>query len=155
MSRDLTAEDIAEELLYQTGKLLASDDPAGIEACFTLPVYLETQLGNRLIESKKNLWQTHMSVRQYYKDNEISDVVRTVISAEFIDAETVGSTHVSRLMRDGDLFRAPYPVYSIIRQVEGEWKIASSAYAILDAPEHNMALNMISQQEANDESSNP
>ncbi len=142
MSSDLTAEDIAEELLYRTSRSLTSDDLTSVADCFILPQYIETQLGSRLIETEDAVRQVFSSVRKYFVENDVTDIVRTVISAEFLSPDTVGSTHVSRLMRgDGGLFRAPYPVYSIIRRVDGDWKIASSSYAILDAPEHNKALN--------------
>lgn len=142
MSSDLTAEDIADELLYRTGKPFKSDDYAEVADCFILPQYLETLIGSRLIESKDAVLQVFASVRQYYKENGVCDVVRTVVSAEFFAPDILGSTHVSRLMRaNGELFRAPYPVYSIIRRVGEDWKIASTSYAILDAPEHNRALH--------------
>lgn len=142
MSSDLTAEDIVEELLYRTSKALKSDDSKGVETCFVIPQYMETLLGSRLIESEEALLQVFASVRKYFKENCVTDVVRTVVSAEFLDADTVGATHVSRLIqRDGELFRSPYPVYSIIRRVDSGWKVASTSYAILDAPEHNKALN--------------
>lgn len=148
MDSDLTAEDIAEELLYRTGNTLVANDIGKIADCFIVPQYVETLLGSRLIESKEALEHVIVSVRQYLNDNGLVDPVRTVVSAEFIDDETVGATHVSRLMRaDGELFRAPYPVYSIIRRVGDDWKIASSSYAILDAPEHNRALNPVLQQD--------
>ncbi|MEO9823691.1 MAG: hypothetical protein ABJF50_04635 [Paracoccaceae bacterium] len=142
MDSDLTAEDIAEELLYRTGNTLVANDIGKIADCFIVPQYMETLLGSRLIESKEAVEQVIISIRQYLTDNDLVDPVRTVVSAEFLDGDTVGSTHVSRLIRtDGELFRAPYPVYSIIRRVGDDWKIASSSYAILDAPDHNRALN--------------
>lgn len=143
MDSDLTAEGIAEDLLYRTGNTLFATDIGKIADCFIVPQYMETLLGSRLIESKEAVEQVILSVRQYLVENGVVDPVRTVVSAEFLDSDTVGSTHVSRLMRaDGELFRAPYPVYSIIRRVgQDDWKIASTSYVILDAPEHNRALN--------------
>ena len=143
MSSDVTAEDIAEELLYRTSNLLVADDAFKIAECFVLPQYLETVWGSRLIESEEEVLQVISQVRQYYLENNVSDLVRTVVSANFLDSDTVGSTHVSRLMREnGELFRAPFPVYSILRRVGDGWKIASTSYAILDAPEHNRALTL-------------
>ena len=145
MSSDVTAEDIAEELLYRTGKTLEVDDLTEIARCFVLPQYLETLSGNTLIKTEEEVVQLLSQVRQYYLENKVSDSVRTVVSANFLDPDTIGSTHVTRLMReDGELFRAPFPVYSILRRVAGEWKIASCSYAILDAPDHNEALTSVS-----------
>ena len=41
---------------------------------------------------------------------------------------------------DGKPFRSPYPCYSLLREFDGAWMIASTAYAILDSPELVMAL---------------
>lgn len=141
MPSDATAEDIADDLLFRTGRAFDFDDPVDVSDCFILPQYVETQLGSRLIESEEEVRNSFASVRKYYLDNDVADVVRTVVSAEFLDPDTIGSTHVSRLLRPGGvLFRAPFPTYSIIRRTKKGWKIASCSYAILDAPDHNRAL---------------
>ena len=117
MSSDVTADDIAEELLYRTGNTLVAEDLGQVAQCFFVPQYIDTLLGSRLIETYESVVEALESVRQYYRKNGVVDVVRTVVTAEFLDADTIGSTHVSRLIRsEGELFRAPYPAYSILRR---------------------------------------
>jgi hypothetical protein len=135
------AVDIAEDLLFRTGKSLQSGDFEDFFTCFDIPQVMETLEGEILLRSKADVQSVFESVRSYYIDNNISDLVRTVVSAEFIDEETVGTTHVSRLMQPGGvLFRKPYAGYSIIKHLDGKWKIVTNTYAILDGRDHNLAL---------------
>lgn len=142
MKNDLRAEDIAEDLLYITGQALFGRATQAVEACFDIPQMLETQSGKRLIESAEDIRKVFEDVRAYFSRNGITDIVRTVVSAEFLAPTMIGATHVSQLMLpDGTPFRAPYPTYSILRLNCGKWRIASSIYAIIDCPEHASALS--------------
>ncbi len=135
------AEDIAEDLLYRTGKSLQNGDFEAFFECFEIPQVMETLEGEILMRTKEDVRATYDSVRAYFDDNNVKDVVRTVVSAEFLDDETIGTTHVSRLMQaNGQLFRNPYPVYSILKHIDDAWKIMTNTYAILDGREHNLAL---------------
>lgn len=141
MIQDVAAETIAEDLLYQTGKaLLAGDDDMFI-ACLHLPQLMETGNGRRLIRSEDEVRQVLRDLRAFMKKRGVVDMVRTVVSAEFLDADTVGSTHVCLLVqKDGSSTRAPYPVYTIIKRFGPTWLMVSSLYAILDSDEHNDVL---------------
>lgn len=141
MILDLAAETIAEEVLYITGKaILEEDDDMFIASC-ALPHLMETSKGRHIITTEAELSDTLSSVRLYMKRNDIVDLVRTVVSARFIDADTIESTHVSLMLgKNGETTRSPYPVYSVIRRFGSSWKIVSSLYAILDNEEHNNAL---------------
>lgn len=141
MRRDLLAEDIAEELLYRTGQALAGRNENGATACFAIPFLIDTAYGQRLIETEDAVREIYAHVRTYLAENDVTDVVRTVHSAEFLAPDIIGTIHVSQLMKsDGTAFRRPYPVYSVLHKSGRVWRIASSTYAILDAPEHNAVL---------------
>jgi len=141
MSSSGHAEDIADDLLFQTGKALTSGDPHWLKNCFEVPFIMETQEGTRLIEAEAEILSIFDCVQRYYKKNDVVDIIRTVVSAEFIDTRTIGATSVTRLMQSGGRqFRNPFPLYSTISNASGSWKLVSSTYAILDAPEHNKAL---------------
>ena len=142
MTIDLRAEEIAEDLLYRTSKALISNCCDRVGACFEYPQVLETIAGKLLVESEDDIFKMYARVRSYFEANGVRDIVRTVVSAEFLSPTMVGSTHVSQLLlEDGTPFRAPYPSYSILRESGGVWRVASTMSAILDAPEHNVALS--------------
>ena len=135
------AEDIADRLLYQTGRGLVSGDYKLCQACFDIPHLIETSDTKRVIRSDDELRQVFDNMQDHYRKNGVKDMARMVLSAEFIDPDTIGSTHVSRLLKaDGKIFRKPFPVYSILKRYGTSWKISSSIYAILDSPELCLAL---------------
>lgn len=135
------AEEIAEDLLHRTGQGLMNGDFDLFKTCFELPQAIETMEGVRILRHEADLQQAFASVRGYFRENRVVDLVRTVVAAEFLDGETVGSTHVARLVQPGGkLFRAPYPVYSTIKRFGDAWRITSSHHVILDSRKHNEAL---------------
>lgn len=139
---DSTAEEIADDLLYRTGQGLKRNDFQMMRRCFDIPNMIETTQGKRMIKTEQEFFKTFEDMRNYYKANCVVDVARIIISSEFLDSQTIGSTHASRLiLQDGTLFLKPYPVYSIIKFLHGNWKIVSSIYAILDSPQLNVILH--------------
>lgn len=143
MSQDCAAEEIADELLFLTGKALMAGDFHRFSVCFGLPHMIETADGHSLIRDLASLRGIFDNLREYYRKHQVTDLVRTVVEAHFIDADTIGSTHVARVVQsNGTIPRNPYPVYSVIhRQGHLDWRIMSSIYAILDCPEHNAVLS--------------
>lgn len=141
MSLEIAAESIAEDLLVQTGKAILQGDDALFLACVHLPLLLETTTGQRLITKRKEVCTILADFRQYMRNESYVDMVRTVVDANFIDADTIGSTHVTLLTQEnGAEKRCPFPVYSIIRRFGNKWLLVSSLYAILDCDAHNDAL---------------
>ena len=142
MSQDCAAEEIADELLYKTGRALLSGAFDAFHACFGLPHVIETENSRRVLKTPDDLCRVFDEVRRYYESEGVVDLVRTVVDARFLDADTIGSTHVARLLQEnGTALRNPYPVYSIIRRHGHlDWKVMSSVYAILDCTKHNAAL---------------
>lgn len=135
------AESIAEDLLYITGKALLEADFQMFSECFRLPQMMETVDGRRLISTEAEFQYTFNAVRRHLHNCGVVDFARTVVSAKFLDADTIGSTHVSSLLgAHGQEKAHPYPVYSVIRRYGTTWRIVSSLYAILDNPAYNEAL---------------
>ena len=138
---DSEAVEIADELLYRSGTAAVTRDFSAFYDCFNLPHVLETAEGRWVMETEDEIRQVFDSVCDYYSSNNVTNVVRTVIKAKFIDQNTIGSTHVSRLLQsEGQTFRKPYPTFSILKNTKVGWKVASCSYAILDSPGHNHAL---------------
>ena len=142
MSQDCAAEEIADELLFKTGKALIAADFDGFSACFGFPHIIETEKAHRVLKGNDDLRTVFDDVVRYYVNKGVVDLARTVVEAGFLNADTIGSTHVTRLMQaKGIVLRKPFPVYSIIRRHGHlDWRIMSSVYAILDCAEHNAAL---------------
>ena len=135
------AEFIAEELLEITGAALLEDDFDRFSACFELPLRLETIEGVRTVLTHSEFREVFEDVRNHMQDTNVVDFVRTVISAAFTDADTIGSVHVCNEIYEGGVLERPaYPVRSLIRRFGAHWKIVSCFYVILDSANHNEAL---------------
>lgn len=140
MSPNLRAEEIVEDLLYETGRAL-SGEIHEIGDLFEVPQIMETPEGKRLVETEDDARRVLAGVRAYFEESGVTDIVRTVISAEFLSPDLIGSSHVTQLLREGgEPFRAPYPVYTITRRSQGLWRVSASIIAIMDCAKHVAAL---------------
>ena len=135
------ADEVANDLLFRTGKMLETGEAHWIEDCFHLPQTVETSVGKRRLFSEACVIDVFESVRKFYETEKITSIVRTVTTAERLAPDLIGSVHVAKLLKvGGEPYRAPFPVYSLIRKIHDRWKIASTLYAILDSSEHNHLL---------------
>jgi len=135
------AEEIADYLLHRTGRGLMTGEFDVFAACFELPQVLETTEGTRLVKDRDDLRRIFDSMRQFFREREVTDLVRSVVSSRFQGPNKVESIHVSRLLKaGGETYRAPYPVYSVLQRRPDGWKITFSHYVILDSRTHNGAL---------------
>ena len=116
-------------------------DFQAFRACFQLPQVMETFSGPHRVEGEDDLQRIFCKIREYYRTEGITHMIRRCVSAEYRDEATIASTHESRLIRGGSvLARSPYPVFSILSKVNGNWLIAFSQYAIADEPDLARAL---------------
>lgn len=135
------ADAIAGELAFKTEQMINTGDPSWIRDCFHVPQTIETSSGKRVLHTEECVTRLFHDVRNYYFERGVTDVARSVQSAEPIDDNTIGSILVTRLFRKGwEPYRKPFPIYSVIRRLDGHWKIAGTVYAILDSTSHNEAL---------------
>ena len=87
------AEEIADELLHRTGRGLVTGDFEIFRPCFDLPQTMETLEGARVLRHEGDLRQVFESMRGCFKENGVVDLVRSIVSSEFLNADTVGPTH--------------------------------------------------------------
>ena len=141
MRNSNNADEIASALLYKSGVAMVGGDYELFRSCFSLPNYIETSEGARILETEAAFREAFSIVRSKYEENDVTDMARTVLSAELLATGIIGSTHASQLITSGGSeFCKPFPVYSTIVNIDGCWKVASSTYVILDFPALNAAL---------------
>ncbi|MEL6516418.1 MAG: hypothetical protein AAFQ39_01795 [Pseudomonadota bacterium] len=141
-TRNIAAEDISDDLLYRTGLALVNGQFTGIEDCFVLPQMIETTEGARVLRKPDDVLQLFKGVRDFLEKSAVTDVVRTIVEAEYIAEDAIETIHVASLVQaDGQPLRAPYPVYSLLKLCEDrKWRIAHTSYGIIDSRAHNEAL---------------
>ena len=135
-----TARMVAEDLLVRTGEAMLAGNFDAFRQCFLLPNEIELFDGTNLIETIEDQRAVFDSVRAFHARRGVTQIVRRCVEADFLDADTIASTHVASLLRGNELLQPTYPVYSILRRVDGVWRIAHGKYAIADAPDLDRAL---------------
>ncbi len=129
---DPAAEVIADELLYLTGRAIALGDFDMFKVHFMLPQILESLDGEEIMQTEHDLRRRFDAVQAHIKENDVADLVRSIVSSEFIDADTIGSTHVSKALKeDGTPVGPPFPTYSVIRRTRDGWKILRTHVVLL------------------------
>jgi hypothetical protein len=73
-------------------------------------------------------------------ENSVTDLVRHVLEADFVDGDTIQSSHQTRVISGTTLIQAPFPNLTVIKRVGGAWLAQSTQYAITDSEKHNAAL---------------
>lgn len=138
MESDRRAEIIAEELLELTGEALLNSDFEAFKLHFELPLRLETTDGHRFLETECAFKEVFGAWIRHLKNTRIEDFVRTVVFAEFVDAETIRSVHLSSEIRSGgELGGSAYPVHSTLVRKGAAWKITTCLYVFHDDPTRN------------------
>lgn len=140
-SESLSPVDVSELLLQKSGEALRSGDFDSFNDCFLLPQELTTYSGRKMIETSEDLRAVFDGVREHFLMNNITDLVRYCVAAEYRDANTVVATHMSRPTSGAIMVQAPYPVYSVLVRDAGTWKVAESHCAIENEPRHTKALS--------------
>ncbi len=128
-------------MLEQSARALLTRDFESFADLFLLPQEVDTFDGRQLIETRDALETFFVELCTYYASIGLKDMVRRVITAQYVAEDTVHSTHETRLVcHNGILPRKAYPVFTVMRQIEGGWRVASGQYAIDDDAMHVKAL---------------
>lgn len=135
-----TAEGIIGKLLLITGEALMADDFETFHAQQHLPQPIETFEGRKFVTTSGQMRNVFTAVRAHHRRIGVTRIIRTVTSAKFVDENNIEAVYESRVYRRDELVQVPYPAYSMVRKIEGRWKVVYCMYAIPDAQKHSEAL---------------
>jgi len=131
-----TAKEISELLLEVTGRGLLAGDFDGFSTAFHLPHTVDSPAGTYVLRAREDLRSVFQSVRKIFVAQGVTDLVRVCESAVFQSPTRVGATHVTHFMAKDRRVNNPFPTYSVLERHDGQWKIATSQYAMdPDSPE--------------------
>lgn len=133
MSQDMSRSEamrIHQDLLDRTGAALINGHFQDFLECFALPHQLDTFQGKRVLSTAEEFQEVFEAMRLKNRRSGIDQLVRNCIEAEFKGPDIVEATHESRALAGNELKEGPYPCFSILRRVDGYWRVASSAYAV-------------------------
>ena len=126
----IDAKTIAQELLDETGAALLSGDFKRFAPHFFLPQVLSLEEEKVLVSTEEELRATFENRYAFFASMKIDVIHRYIDSAAYVSPTQIHSTHVSDLLSGANRLRGPYPVFSILRLVEGKWVIEMSDYAV-------------------------
>ena len=144
-TRDLTpsqkaARKIAEELIYRTTDALIAGDFDTYLTCFDFPTTLESFEGNRAVNTPEDLEKVFVGIRQFLIVNNVTSLEHTFIEVEFAQSDTIHTLHETYALNGCTLVKEPFPIFSVLRHVNGRWRVTRSCYALPETNELGRVL---------------
>lgn len=137
---------VLEHTLQVTGDALISGDFDAFASIFDLPHNITTFEGNVVLKTPQDLRQTFDSIRNQFRQNRITSIVRQCISAQFDGAKRIKATHTTRLLAGAQQIGETSMGYSILTLKSGRWLGVASQYAV--AEEHMSRAIIVSSKTA-------
>ena len=137
---EANARYVADQLLRITRDGMFGGDERAFVDCFWLPQRIATFTGEAVLETEADVLTILHQTQEHFRKHRITDIIRIVISTAWDGPDRYKVTHMTHLM-SGDLrVREPYPAFSIHERRGGDWRVASSQYAVDDSAGHARAL---------------
>jgi hypothetical protein len=123
-------EAVSQYLLDETGAAYLGGDFDRFAACFHLPQHVATYGGTRELRNPDDLRDLFTSMRAMFALKGATHLDRRCLRAEFDGPDTVRAIHESRLMAGDKVIETAFPAFSILRRIDGVWKVTFSQYAV-------------------------
>ncbi len=134
----ITALKIAEAILEITGDALMTGDFDAFAAVFHVPQFMATMAGPVHMETVDDMRRCFDEMHQHFKGIGVTELVRACVAAEYKSPTRIESTHVTELLQNGKRLNEPYPVFSVLEKIDGDWKVTGGEYAL--EPSNGQAL---------------
>ena len=125
-----TASEISEMLLGETAAALLSADFDAFARCIALPHFIATTECNTTLETLEDLHFVFLGVIGDYDRKQVTELVRSCEVAAFRTETHIEATHTTHMMSGDQRVMDPFPSFSVLKHIDGRWKIASSQYAV-------------------------
>ena len=126
----IAASDVAEALLEITGDALMSNDFDAFASVFHVPQIMATMAGPIHMESLADMERVFRKMCEHFEAINVTKMIRTCTAAAYKSPSRIDSTHVTQLWQNGKRLTDPYPVFSTLEKVDGDWKVTRSEYAV-------------------------
>ena len=124
-----SARDIVEDMLRRTSDAILAQDFEAMNACFGLPLLLETSDTKLIIKTEDEHRDLFDRLVEGYVSKRVTDIIRVCEVAEFISPTTIRSLHISHIMSGNQRVDDPIPTLATTELVGGVWKITAAQYA--------------------------
>jgi hypothetical protein len=135
------AQDISQYLLDETGMAYRDGDFLRFARCFQLPQHVATFDGTRELRDLDDLRAMFDRMRVFFASKGVTHLERRCIRADFEGPDCVRAIHESRFMAGDQVVETAWPAYSILKCIDGVWKVSFSQYAV--DRDHSSAMGTI------------
>lgn len=124
------AQQIYQQMLDRIGAAYFARDWAYFHHAIAVPHTFVTFDGQHEIADADGLRRIFDSVRQMIAERGITNYARICEAALFRSEDTIEGAHVTYLLRQGQTVSEPFPSKSILRVIDGYWRVCASDNAI-------------------------
>lgn len=135
-----TAREVSEYLLRLTARALMTRDFDSFSGAFALPQLIRTSTSEVVLTRREDLRKMFDALCDHFEANNVTYLGRRCVAADFRTPDRVEATHVSSVLAGDREVSPPYPVFSVLERIEGNWQIISSEYAIDDETPHGKVM---------------
>ncbi|MEL6684098.1 MAG: hypothetical protein AAFN63_11855 [Pseudomonadota bacterium] len=124
-----TAREIIEVMLLRTSKAILDNDFTAMNACFALPLLLETKETELIITTEQEHREMFDRLVEGYVCKGVTDIIRVCEVAEFLEPNVIRSLHISHIMAGDQRVDDPLPTIATTELFDDGWRITAAQYA--------------------------
>lgn len=124
-----TAREIIEVMLRRTSDAILTNDFAAMNACFALPLLLETKETELILTTEDEHRKLFERLVEGYVVKGVTDIIRVCEVAEFLEPNVIRSLHISHIMAGDQRVDDPMPTVATTELFEDGWRITAAQYA--------------------------
>ncbi|ABD55893.1 hypothetical protein [Jannaschia sp. CCS1] len=125
-----SAQDVFQAFLDHTSKLVLTNDAKGYCNHIVLPFVFRTGAGEVVIETEDDLLIDTIEICDWMKSHGITDYHRICRSAQYLPNGDIDGVHITYALNNAVAVMPPYANRSILRCVDGTWKVVLSEHEI-------------------------
>lgn len=120
----IKADRIAGTLLDQLSRALSESRPDLFASCFTLPLKLDTAVGQRRFTTPQGIETLFNELNGRFQYGGVTLIDLNCICAKYRSSGEISFTYDIRLICEGTQLQNPIPVFSLLRPEGDSWRIA-------------------------------
>ena len=124
------AKQVYQDLLDEIAGYYTLGDWGGFRRVIHVPHRFVTFEASFVIPTEVELRRLFDAFRDHQRALGVTDFARVCEAAMFRGEAGIEGTHVTHLLRNGNYVEEPFPAKTILRKIDGQWKVTSSDNAV-------------------------
>ena len=126
----IVASDVSQALLDITGEAMLKGDFESFASVFNTPQLMATMAGPIYMETTEDMRRAFDEMHKHLKGIGATHMVRKCVVAEYTSPTRIEATHTCELLMNGKRLNGPYPAFSVLEKIDGNWMVTGSEYAL-------------------------